>query len=50
MSREERLQRDLEQVPKRRRGSDEQSSSEKKDIGRALNEEGKYVFNNVTLY
>lgn len=41
MSREERLQRDIEQMPKKRRESDAASYSEKKDISKALNEEGK---------
>lgn len=42
MSREERLQRDIEQMPKRRRESDEGSSSRRdKDISKALNEDGK---------
>ncbi|GJQ83226.1 hypothetical protein Trydic_g8825 [Trypoxylus dichotomus] len=41
MSREERLQRDLEQMPKKRRESDAASYAEKKDISKALNEEGK---------
>lgn len=41
MSREERLQRDLEQMPKRRRESDAGASDRRGDIGKALNADGK---------
>lgn len=41
LSREERLQRDLEQMPKRRR--EEQSAHERKELSKALNADGKYV-------
>jgi transcription factor SPN1 len=40
MTREERLQRDLEQLPKKGR-HEQQSSSERKELNKALNSEGK---------
>lgn len=45
LSREERLARDLEQVPKRRRASaDEREEEQPRELGRALtNDDGKYV-------
>lgn len=42
MTREERLQRDLEQLPKKGR-HEQQSSSERKELNKALNSEGKWV-------
>lgn len=42
MSKEERMQRDFEQTPKRMRTSGDEASPEKKDIGKAFkNDEGK---------
>lgn len=41
MSKEERLQRDLEQNPKRRRSSNESFSVEEKDISKAFRDDGK---------
>lgn len=43
MSKEERLQRDYEQVAPKRRKTDEEEARENKELGEALNEEGKYV-------
>lgn len=40
MSREDRLQRDLEQLPKKSR-HEQQSSYERKELNKALNSEGK---------
>lgn len=40
LSREERLHRDLEQMPKRKK-SDEQTAQERRELGQALNEDGK---------
>lgn len=40
MSREERLQRDMEQVPKKRK-TDEQIAAEKKELSKALTSDGK---------
>lgn len=40
LSREERLQRDLEQMPKRRK-SEDQVAQERKELAKALNEDGK---------
>lgn len=40
LSREERMQRDLEQLPKKRK-SEDQGSSERKELTKALNSEGK---------
>lgn len=40
LSREERLQRDLEQMPKSRR-SEEQSAQERIELAKALNSDGK---------
>lgn len=39
LSREERIQRDLEQLPKRRKA--EEASAERKELTKALNSEGK---------
>ena len=36
MSKEERLQRDMEQMPKKRRTSEEESRQTKQDINKAL--------------
>lgn len=41
MSKEERMQRDLEQTPKRLRNSEDNPSPEKKDIVKAFKEDGK---------
>ncbi|KAL0274035.1 UNVERIFIED_CONTAM: hypothetical protein PYX00_006564 [Menopon gallinae] len=41
MSKEERMQRDLEQTPKRMRSSEDNPSPEKKDIVKAFKDEGK---------
>lgn len=41
MTREERLQRDLEQNPKRHRSSNDTSFTEEKDISRAFKDDGK---------
>lgn len=40
MSREERMQRDMEQVPKKRK-TDEQIAAEKKELSKALTADGK---------
>lgn len=42
LSKEERLQRDLEQVPKRRRASDDDDRQEQpRELGRALTDDGR---------
>lgn len=41
LSKEERLQRDYEQVAPKRRKTDEEVAQEKKELNEALNEEGK---------
>lgn len=43
LSKEERLQRDYEQVAPKRRKTDEETR-DNKELGEALNEEGKYVY------
>lgn len=42
MSKEERLQRDIEQVPKKRK-TEEQIAAEKKELSKALTSDGKWV-------
>lgn len=48
LSKEERLQRDLEQTPQKRRKIDEGGSSQKQDINKALKGDAKCVINNTS--